>query len=116
MFINISSIFMAMFIVIGTKTYLEELEQWPRPDQEAATKIPFHLAENPYIGKPLGYPFLREKKIVGRRVYYLIYEDLKLVLLIATSGKKDQQATINHIKRKLDEFRVIAEEIAKQAS
>lgn len=105
-----------MFIVIGTTTYLEELEHWPKSDQEAAAKIPLHLAENPYVAKPLGYPFLREKKIAERRVYYLIYEDLKLVLLVATSGKKDQQTTINHIKRKLDEFRVIAEEVVKQVS
>jgi hypothetical protein len=51
-----------------------------------------------------------------KRVYYLIYEDLKLVLLVATSGKKDQRATIDHIKENLDEFRKVAEEVAKQVS
>ena len=51
-----------------------------------------------------------------KRVYFLIYEDLKLVLLVATSGKKDQQATIDHIKNNLDEFRKVAKDIAKQVS
>jgi len=41
---------------------------------------------------------------------------LKLVLLIATSGKKDQQATIDHIKGNLDQFKIIAEQITKQLS
>ena len=47
---------------------------------------------------------------------YLIYEYLKLVLLVAVSGKKNQQATINHIKKGLDEFRDVAESISKQVS
>ena len=105
-----------MFIVIGTDTYLDELKKWPKPEQEAAAKIPTHLTENPYVGKPLGYAHLREKKISGRRVYYLIYDDLKLVLLVATSNKKDQQVTIDHIKGNLDEFRKIAQKISTQVS
>ncbi len=105
-----------MFVVIGTETYLSELKKWPKQDQNAAVKIPNHLAENPYVGKPLSYAFLREKKIGGRRVYYLIYDDLNLVLLVATSDKKDQQSTINHIKGNLDEFRDVAEKISKQVS
>lgn len=98
-----------MFTIIGTDTYLDELKKWPKADQQVAAKIPSHLTENPYVGKPLGYPYLREKKIGGRRVYYLIYEDLKLVLLVATSDKKNQQGTIDHIKGNLDEFRKVAQ-------
>ena len=104
-----------MFMVIGTETYLKEINRWPKPDKEGALKIPDQLKENPLIGKPLGYPFLREKKIKERRIYYLVYEDLKIVLLVAASGKKDQQATIDHIKKNLHEFKKIAEDIAKQA-
>ena len=105
-----------MFIVIGTDTYIKEIDKWPKQDKEAALKIPSHLKENPLVGKPLGYPFLREKKIRERRAYYLLYEDLSLVLLVATSGKKNQQATIDHIKKNLHEFRKVAENIIKQAS
>lgn len=105
-----------MFAVIGTNTYLRELDKWDKADREAAEKIPNTLKENPLIGSPLSYKFLREKRIGGKRVYYLVYEDLKLVLLVATSGKKDQQATIDHIKKHLGEYRILAEEIAKQVS
>ncbi len=114
-FINLIVVGVVMFIVIGTDTYLAELKKWPKTCQEAAEKIPRSLAENPYVGKPLGYPFLREKKISGRRVYYLIYDDLGLVLLVATSDKKDQQATIDHIRENLDEFKEVAKSISKQA-
>jgi len=74
------------------------------------------LAENPFVGNQLSYPFLREKKIGGRRIYYLVYEDLKLVLLVATSGKRDQQITIDHIRENIKEFRKVAEELSKQVS
>lgn len=105
-----------MFKVIATETYLEEINKWGKSDKEAAEKLPKKLVENPYVGKQLSYPFLREKRVKEKRVYYLIYEDLKLVLLTAVSGKKDQQETINHIKENLYEFREIAESIAKQLS
>jgi hypothetical protein len=103
-----------MFIVIGTPTYLNEIQQWEKADREAAEKLPYHLRENPFVGKPLSYKFLREKRINEKRIYYLIYEDLHLVLLVATSGKKDQQITIDYIKDYLKDFRIFAENIIKQ--
>jgi len=105
-----------MFKIIGTDTYLEEISKWSKSDREAAEKIPKKLATNPFSGSPLSYPFLREKRIKEKRIYYLIYKNLNLVLLVATSGKKDQQTTISHIKEQLDEFKKVAEDIAKQAS
>jgi len=105
-----------MFTVIGTNTHLKEIGKWPRDYKEATDKIPLKLKENPFLGDQIRYPFLREKRIKEKRIYYLVYEDLKLVLLVATSGKKDQQATIDHIKGYLDEFRKEAERIANQVS
>ncbi|MBI1972952.1 hypothetical protein HYS50_03025 [Candidatus Woesearchaeota archaeon] len=105
-----------MFAVIGTDTYLRELNKWDKTDKEAADKLPYALKENPFTGSPLSYKFLREKRIGGKRIYYLVYEDLHLVLLVATSGKKDQQATIDHIKEHLKEYRILAEKIARQVS
>lgn len=105
-----------MFKVIGTDTYLYEVAKWEKRDIEAAEKIPKQLAENPFAGKPLNYPFLREKRIKEKRVYYLVYEDLQLVLLVATSGKKNQQVTINRIRVNLKEYRKVAEDVARQVS
>ena len=100
-----------MFKVIGTDTYIHEINKWAKQYKEDAGKIPKQLSENPFVGKPLSFPFLREKRLREKRIYYLVYEDLKLVLLIAVSGKKDQQATIDHIKENLNEFRSVAEKI-----
>lgn len=69
------------------------------------------LEENPFSGKPLGYKFFREKKIGNYRFYYLIYEDQIVVFVIAISTKKDQQATINTIKKLIPHYR---EEIRKR--
>jgi len=104
------------FNVIGTDTYLKEINKWPKNYKEAVDKLPQKLADNPFTGKPLNYPFLRESRVKEKRVYYLIYEDLKLVLLVAVSDKKNQQETIDHIKEELDEYRKIAKDIAKQVS
>ena len=103
-----------MFKVIGTETYLKELEKWQKTERQAAEKMAVKLAKNPLGGKPLGFNFIREKKIRERRIYFLVYEDLKLVMLVATSGKKNQQVTINHIKEYLQEYKKTAEEISRQ--
>lgn len=107
---------MKEYAVIGTETYLKELEKWDKSERDVAEKMPKKLKNDPYTGDQCGYPFLREKRIREKRVYYLIYDDLRLVLLVATSGKKDQQTTIDHIKENLHEFRIIAETIITQVS
>ncbi|MFH0867934.1 MAG: hypothetical protein V1831_01355, partial [Candidatus Woesearchaeota archaeon] len=62
------------------------------------------LKETHDVGKPLGYPFFREKKIEKYRVYFLVYEDVDTVLLITISDKETQQDTINKIKENLDYY------------
>jgi len=59
------------------------------------------LEENPYSGKPgkpLGYKFFREKKIMNYRVYYLVYEGYIVVFVITISTKRDQQDAIDKIR------------------
>jgi len=52
----------------------------------------------------LGYIFFREKKLNENRIYYLVYEEFVIVLMVAVSDKKTQQDTIDDIKRRLDEY------------
>ena len=47
-----------------------------------STKIITKLKQGNILGKPLTYNFLREKKIGGKRIYFLVYEDICLILLI----------------------------------
>ena len=100
-----------MYRVIGTNTYLDEISKWTKTDYEAAEKIPAKISANPFSGDSVGYKFFREQRVREKRVYYLIYDDLKLILLIATSSKKDQQSKINYIKHHLKDFRELADKI-----
>lgn len=68
-------------------------------------KIEKKLVQNPFSGTPLGYPWFREKKNKKFRIYYLIYEEQKVVFMITISGKKDQQKTINTVLLLLDKYR-----------
>lgn len=63
------------------------------------------LKINLYVGRPLGYKFFREKRVEKYRFYYLIYEELVVVFVIAISDKKDQQSTINKIKSLIPYYR-----------
>ena len=102
-----------MFKVVGTDSYLRKVATWTKREQRIANKLPEKLKENPHKGRPLGYPYMREQRVGGKRIYYLIYEDLQLVLLVATSEKKNQQRTIDAIKNDLDDFRRVAEDITE---
>ena len=68
-------------------------------------KFEDNLIENPYSGKPLGFRLFREKKFENYRFYYLIYDDLESVFMVAISKKKDQQKVINTIKLLFDFFK-----------
>ncbi len=67
-------------------------------------KVENQLADNPYVGDQLRVPWFREKKKDKFRLYYLIYEELQAVYVVAISDKKDQQRAINTIWLLLDYF------------
>ncbi len=85
--------------------------------EKAFNKLPLHikerfkkqfkrLEEDPYsIGKSLGYKWLRELKNEGYRVYYLIYDEDVIVLLVGVSDKKNQKEVILFIKSNIIVFR-----------
>ena len=73
--------------------------------QNQVDKIEEQLVENPYIGKPLNVNWFREKKIKKYRIYYIIYEYLESVFMVAISEKKDQQKVINTIRLLFDFFK-----------
>ena len=66
------------------------------------------------MGDSLGYRFFREKRVGGKRVYYLVYEDLKAVLMVAISDKKTQQETIDEIKSRLQDYYIVIQEALRQ--
>jgi len=64
-------------------------------------------------GKSLTYDFFREKKIGGKRIYFLVYPEVKTVLLVSCSKKKYQQETIDEIKYLLPKFKELAYKMNK---
>ncbi len=93
-----------------TNEFEEKFEELPPDIKERFENQIKKLEENPYaIGKPLGYPWFRELKNDKFRVYYLIYNQLVVVLFVGVSDKKSQQAVINVVKSKLKIFKEFAE-------
>lgn len=93
-----------MVRVLSTK----EFDTWERIlSREHAHEINDiinQLKKDLKTGKPLGYPYFREKKFGQYRIYFLVYEDINTVLLVTISDKKAQQDTIDHIKENLDHY------------
>jgi len=66
-------------------------------------KIKEKLIEFP-TGKPLGYKWFREKKYKNKRLYFLVSEEKKKILLVSFASKKDQQEIIDFIKTNMKEL------------
>ncbi len=93
------------YAVYTTEPFDLEVERIEKSERERLEKLYTKLAENPFVGDQLQYGHLREKRLKEKRIYYLIYEDLRAVLIVAISGKKDQQATINYIINNFDAYK-----------
>ncbi len=84
-----------------------------KEEQTRIDKIENEISEKGFTGKPLGYDYLREKRINGKRAYFLVYEEFKAALMVSLSGKNTQQETIDKIKEYLPEFNKLMKEIIK---
>lgn len=102
------------YAVYTTESFDKEVDKLQKSDQEIIQKMFLKIRDNPYASDQLRYKNLREKRIKEKRVYFLVYDDLQSVLFIAISGKKDQQATINHIINYFDEYRLYLEDLIKK--
>ena len=87
-----------------SEEFEKQYNDLPKSVQEQVKKLRDKIKENPYVGDPLGYKFFREKKIQGFRLYYLVYDDILVVLFVLLSDKKTQQATIDEIKLHLIDY------------
>lgn len=102
-----------MFQVFSTREFDKDYDALENSEKERVESFVRQIAENPSSGKPLGLPFFREKKFDGRRMYFLVYETLSAVLLVAMSDKKSQEATIEEIKERLSEYRGVIHDALK---
>lgn len=97
------------YAVYVTESFEKEIEKLSDSDRDILKKTFRQLKENPYVGDQIRYKFFREKRIREKRIYYLVYDDLSAVLIIAFGGKKEQQETINKTLNHLPEFRKYVE-------
>ncbi|MBS3092549.1 hypothetical protein J4466_03975 [Candidatus Pacearchaeota archaeon] len=104
---------MEKYEVHTTETFDKEINKFSEDDKRRIQNIFFQIRDNPYVGDQLKYRHLREKRLDEKRIYYLVYDDLKAVLVVAISGKKDQQKTINHIIAYFDEYKLYLENLLK---
>lgn len=93
------------YSVYTTESFDKEIEKVSPDYKLAIDKIFQQFKQNPYVGDQIRFRFFREKRIKEKRIYYLIYDDLKAVLVVAFGGKKAQQETIDEIIKLLPEFR-----------
>ena len=95
-----------MFQIFTTQEFDKDFSKLSHQEQERVNKILNQLKEQGEdTGKSLsGLSFFREKKFEGKRLYYLVYKDHFVILAIAISDKKAQQATINRILLDLVEY------------
>ena len=104
-----------VYAVYATENFDKETAKLDKNYRERIQKIFLQLKENPYVGDQLQYRHLREKRLDEKRIYYLVYDDLQSVLVVAVSGKKEQQATINHIIHNFNEYKKYLERLLRQS-
>lgn len=104
--------FLMAYTVYTTESFERELGKLSEYNKEVIKKIFMQLKDNPYVGDQIRYKFFREKRIKEKRIYYLVYDDLKIVLIVALGGKKAQEGTINEIAKYFQEYKKYAEKLS----
>ncbi len=105
---------MKKYKVFRSVGFQEEIVKYDKNIQDRVDKIEDKLMYNPEDGNPLGTKWFRESRFENYRIYYLIYEDLQAIYVVAISDKKDQQKTINTIRLFLEFFREEIENLVKR--
>src|SRR3989338_3888919 len=74
--------------VYETDTFSRIFEASEKSEKEWIEKMKDQIAENLRVGKPLRFDWFREKKLGGKRLYFLINEKTKKAVLVAFGDKK----------------------------
>ena len=104
-----------MFDIYRSDWYQKKLDALERVERDRVMVFEQHLKNEPFSGKPLSYKFIREKKFNGNRLIFLIYEELKSILLVTITDKKRQKEDIHFIKAHLSEYKVAIEDAIRKS-
>ncbi len=94
--------------------YQKVIAKLPEIEKEEIQRIILQLTENPFVGDQLQIRAFREKRLKEKRLYYLVFEDLNAVLIVAIGDKKAQQKTIDLILSRLKEYRIYLLELLRK--
>jgi len=100
--------------VFRSVSFQKEISKYDKNIQERVNKIEDRLMYNSKYGNPLGTRWFRESRFENYRIYYLVYEDLQAIYIVAISNKKDQQKAINTIRLFLEFFREEIERLVEK--
>jgi mRNA-degrading endonuclease RelE of RelBE toxin-antitoxin system len=104
-----------IYRIFTTKEFDDDFDSLDKSEKNNVRKILEQLQERgDGVGKPLRYPYFREKKFGGKRLYFLVYKDYFIVLALTISNKKTQQATIDKIISQLKNYKEIIEKKIKE--
>ncbi len=102
-----------MYVLVKAKWYIKTLKRLGAGDLIRLGVLEKVLKEKPHQGRPLEIPFFREKRLDGKRLLFLVYEQKNSVFLLTITDKKAQQSDIDYIKKHLQRFKSIVEELLK---
>src|SRR3989344_7983913 len=100
--------------VYTTISFDREMVKLNKEEQDRIRKIFLQLRGNPYVGDHLQIKILREKRLEEKRIYYLVFDDLTSVLVVAISNKKTQQKTIDQIIKYVGQYRAYLLDLLKR--
>ena len=91
-----------MFEVHHSTEYDHSLGKLDIPYQQILLRFEQRLAQDAYIGKPLGFPYLREKKFDDKRAIFFVYPEPCKVLMLTIVDKHTQKKVLKWIRQNID--------------
>ena len=92
--------------VFTTEEFDKDFNKLDESEKNRVRKILSQLKEQgESVGKPLRFPYFREKKFDNKRLYFLAYKEYTIILALAISDKKTQQKTIDKIVSELKNYK-----------
>ena len=86
-----------MYTIYATDTFRSVYDALQKDEKDWVDKVKEKFKEYP-TGKPLGFPWFREKKYMNKRLYFLIDEQGEKILFVAFASKKEHGEVIDFVK------------------
>jgi len=96
-----------MYNVFHTTDYDKLLKKLDLLYQQLLFQFERRLTLDPYIGKPLGYVYFREKKFDDYRALFAVNSEARRITMLTIVDKRDQKEVINLLRKRKDSLRTL---------